>query len=154
LRDAVGQRRAFDQLHDESAGAVGLFEAVDLRDVGMIQYSERLRLALEARQPLGIAREGVRQNLDGNLAPKVGVERAVDLAHSALAEFGGDFVRADMTACGERQARTGVIIRKRVMRLLLQNGAATSWLRATNWEKRSAIGRDQCDRPGLPSKHE
>ena len=41
LRDAVGERRAFDQLHHESADAVRPFEAIDLRDVGMIQRGER-----------------------------------------------------------------------------------------------------------------
>ncbi len=70
----------------------------------MIERCQRPRFTLEARQPLGIVHEVVRQNLDGDLAPKVGIERAVDFAHSALAEFGGDLVRADTTACGERQA--------------------------------------------------
>ena len=59
LRDAVGERRAFDQLHHEGADAVRLFEAIDLRDVGMVQRGERLRLALKARQPLGVVSKGV-----------------------------------------------------------------------------------------------
>ena len=44
---------------------VGLLDdAVDLRDVWMIERGERLRLALEARQAVGIGREQLRQDLD------------------------------------------------------------------------------------------
>ena len=46
---------ALDQFHHERVHAARLFEAVDLRDVRMVQRGERLRLALEPRQPLGIA---------------------------------------------------------------------------------------------------
>jgi hypothetical protein len=49
LRDAVGQRRAFDEFHDECEDAVGFFEAVDDRDVGMIQRREGFGFAFEAR---------------------------------------------------------------------------------------------------------
>ena len=75
LRDAVGQRRALDQLHHEGADAVRPFEAIDLRDVGMVQRGERLRLTLESRQPVGLMGKAVGQNLDGDLASKVGIER-------------------------------------------------------------------------------
>ena len=37
LRDPIGERRAFDQLHDQRVRAVGILEAMDLRDVGMIE---------------------------------------------------------------------------------------------------------------------
>ena len=60
LRDAVGQRRPLDELHHERARAAALFEAVDLRDVRVIERGEELRFALEAREPIGIAREAIR----------------------------------------------------------------------------------------------
>ena len=37
LRDTVRERRSLDQLHHERADTVALFEAVDLRDVRMVQ---------------------------------------------------------------------------------------------------------------------
>ena len=36
-RDALRQILALDEFHDEGADAAGFFEAVDVRDVGMIQ---------------------------------------------------------------------------------------------------------------------
>jgi hypothetical protein len=41
--------------------ATGSFEAVDLRDVGMVQRCEGLRLALEAGEAFRILREGLGQ---------------------------------------------------------------------------------------------
>ena len=48
---------ALDQLHHQRADAVGFLEAVDVRDVRMVERGERLRFALEPRQPLGIVRK-------------------------------------------------------------------------------------------------
>ena len=57
LRDAIGERRPLDQLHHErDARRRDLFEAVDLRDVRMVQRGEDFGFALEPRQPIGIAR--------------------------------------------------------------------------------------------------
>ena len=44
----------------------------------------------------GILGEALRQNLDGNLATKFGIGRAINLAHAAFAEFGGDPVMRDL----------------------------------------------------------
>jgi hypothetical protein len=105
LLDAVGQRRAFNQLHHEGAAAVRPFEAINLRDVGMVQRGERLRLTLESRQPVGLMGKAVRQSLDGDLASKVGIERAIDLTHPTLADLGDDFVRPDASARHEGHGR-------------------------------------------------
>ena len=53
----------------------------------MIERGEHLRFALEPREPSGIARERLRQDLDRDLAIELGVARAVDLAHAAGAEL-------------------------------------------------------------------
>jgi hypothetical protein len=37
FRDAVSERRAFDQFHHQCRRAVALLQPVDLRDVGMVQ---------------------------------------------------------------------------------------------------------------------
>src|SRR5688572_26515363 len=47
-----------------------LFEAVDDRDVGIIHEWERLGFAVEARQPLRIQCEGVRQHFDRHVPPR------------------------------------------------------------------------------------
>jgi hypothetical protein len=49
--------------------------------------------------------KGVRQNLDGYLASKIGIERAIDFPGSALTDLGGDLVRTepDCQASGPRQ---------------------------------------------------
>ena len=54
--DPVRQRRPLDELHGERAEvALAFLEAEDLRDVGMVERRERLRFALETREPIGIA---------------------------------------------------------------------------------------------------
>ena len=65
------------------------------RDVRMIQRRERLRFALEPREPLGIGGERLGQDLDRDVATELRVARAIDLAHAAGPEGGEDLVRAD-----------------------------------------------------------
>ena len=55
--------------------AVDTLQAVNRRDVGMIERGQHARLAFEPREPLRVCRERGRQNLDGNLAASV-VSRA------------------------------------------------------------------------------
>ena len=65
---------------------------------GMIQRGERLRFALEAREPVGIACEGVGQDLDRDIAIQLRIARAIHLAHAARADLGGD-VRTGRDGC-------------------------------------------------------
>ena len=90
-RDALGQRGAFHQLHHQGA----LFHAVNGRDIGMVQRRQHLRFARETRHAVGIGGEGVGQNFDGDFAVELGIGGAIDRAHAALAEFGGDAVMRD-----------------------------------------------------------
>ena len=53
-RDALREILALDQLHHERADAGRLFDAVQLRDVRMIERGERLRLALEPHEAIGV----------------------------------------------------------------------------------------------------
>ena len=95
--------------------AVRLFEAVNLRDVGMVQRRERLRFALEACQPVGVAGKGVGQDLDARPGdPSLVSRRAIDLAHAALADLGGDFVRAEPSASCQGHVKR--------LQLYLENG--------------------------------
>ena len=80
-----------------------VLDAVDRGDVRMIQRREQARLALEAREPLGIGGERRRQDLDRDVAAEPGVARAVDLAHAARAERCHHLVDAEPRTGGERQ---------------------------------------------------
>jgi hypothetical protein len=97
-RNALRQIVPFDQFHHERGAAAALFEAVDARDVGMVQGPQRARLAPEARQSLRIARELGRQCLDGNIAAKPLVVRPIHLAHPASAQQGEDAIRPVLVA--------------------------------------------------------
>ena len=85
-RELVRERLALDELENQEADAVRFFDAVDRADVGVIQRGEHPRLALEAREPIRIARERARQDLDRDVASELRVVRPVDLAHAAGAE--------------------------------------------------------------------
>lgn len=50
-------------------------QTMDGGDPGMVQGGEKLRLALEAGEPLRIGGEAIRQDLDGHLTLEGGVER-------------------------------------------------------------------------------
>jgi hypothetical protein len=53
--DALRQVLALDQLHHERV----VFDAVDCRDVRMIERRQHLRFAREAREAIGVEREGL-----------------------------------------------------------------------------------------------
>ena len=93
--EAFGERRAVDELHDEGFDAAALLEPEDRGDVGVMELRQKLRLALESRQALLVLGELGWQDLDRHLAIEPGVGRAIDLAHAALAELGGDLVGAE-----------------------------------------------------------
>ena len=71
----------------------------------MIQRRQRLGFALEARQPLGIVREGVGQDLDRDLPTQVGVGGAIHLAHAAHADLGSDLIRAEAGASSQSHGK-------------------------------------------------
>ena len=86
LRDAIGERRPVDELHHERTHAARLLEAVNVRDVRVVQRREQLRFAAETREALGIVRDRWQQDLDGDVAIQLRVVGPIDLAHAADAE--------------------------------------------------------------------
>jgi hypothetical protein len=68
----------------------------------MVQRGQRLRLSLEAHQAIGIGREQLGQDLDGDIAVEVRIARAIDLAHAARAEGGDEFMGAKTGAAAQR----------------------------------------------------
>jgi hypothetical protein len=65
----------------------GAGQPIDLRDVRVIEAGKHLRLAVEAREALRVAREGGRQNLERHVASQLRVARAIDLAHPRRRAF-------------------------------------------------------------------
>ena len=78
------------------------FEAVDRGDIRMVERREHLRLAFEAREPVGIAREELGQDLQRDVTIELRVTRTIDLAHAACAECRDDLVGAEARASGQR----------------------------------------------------
>jgi hypothetical protein len=81
------------------------FEAVDVRDVGMVQRGENFGLTLEPCKPIGIGRHCRWQHLDRDLPLQVCVGGAIDLAHPSGPDGSGDFVRAKTGAGSQRSGR-------------------------------------------------
>src|SRR5215212_7390342 len=76
---------------------------MDMGNVRMVQRGERLRFPREAREPAGIAREGVGQYFDSDVTIEPGVTRPVHLAHSAFADLGDNLVNAETATWAEGQ---------------------------------------------------
>ena len=102
VRDPLREILTLDEFHDEGADAAGFFEAVDVRDVRMIQRREGLGFAGEPRQAIRIIRERVGQDLQRDVAIELRVARPIHLAHAARAERGVD-PHADAGAGGKGQ---------------------------------------------------
>ena len=68
----------------------------------MIQRRQHLRFTPESGQPVGIARERIRQHLERDVAIELRVAGAVDLAHAAGANGSDDLVRPKTRAWTQR----------------------------------------------------
>jgi hypothetical protein len=71
-------RLALDQLHLQGA----VLNAVQMRDMGMIQRGQHLGFAPEASHALRVAGECVGQDLQRHIALELGVTGAIDLVHA------------------------------------------------------------------------
>ena len=60
------------------------------------------RFALEASQPVGVVGKGVWQHLDRHVPVKARVGGSIHFAHAACADLGGDGIRAEDGAGGQR----------------------------------------------------
>ncbi len=67
----------------------------------MIQCGKDLRLAPEAREPLGIAGQRLRQDFQRDVAIELGVMGAIHLAHAPGPDGGDDLVRTDAVSGGD-----------------------------------------------------
>src|SRR6516225_9430358 len=94
MSDAISERWPVDKLHHERTDAVRLLETVDLGNVRLIHGSQRLRLALEPRNPLGIGRERLRQDLDRDVPIELPIAGAIHFPHPTAADKRDDLIAA------------------------------------------------------------
>jgi hypothetical protein len=95
LREPLREIVAIHELHRQRGQTSAVLEPVNCRDVRMVQRREHLRFALETRNPFGIAGEDLRQDLDRDVAAKLGIARTIHLAHAAGADGRQDLIRTD-----------------------------------------------------------
>jgi hypothetical protein len=76
--------------------------AEDAGDAGVIQRGERLGLAPEAGEPIGIGGECLRQDLEGDVAVEARVAGFIDLAHAPFAKLGDHFEGPEACSWRER----------------------------------------------------
>ena len=107
-RDQGRQVIAAHQLHDEIGRACRRARVVDVRDVGMIERGQRLGLALEPGEPVGISGKGLRQDLQRHIAIQLRVVGAIDLAHATRAEPLHNLVGIETGASRNRHARHSI----------------------------------------------
>jgi hypothetical protein len=92
--DAIGERLALDELHDESQRTARVLDAVDMGDMRMIERGEQLRLAFEARDAFAIGRHRRGKDLDRDVTLQPRVARAVHLTHASGTKCTEDLVGA------------------------------------------------------------
>lgn len=93
--DALGERFALDELHDQGSSGVEFLYAVNLGNMRMIQRSKRLRLTGESRNPIDVRRKCLGKDLEGDVPVETSVARPIDLAHPTGAERRRDLKDAD-----------------------------------------------------------
>ena len=93
----------FDQFQDQRTRPLGFLDAVDGRDVRVVQRSQDFGFTLKTGEAVRISCDRFRQHLDGNLPLQVRVEGLIHLTHAALADLGGLFGRAETSAGLQRR---------------------------------------------------
>ncbi len=94
-RQPLREILALDQFEHQGPGRADLLEAVDLRDVRVVQRGEGPGFTLEAGEPVRIADKGAREDLERHVAPEPSVAGAIHLAHAPGAQGSEDFVVAE-----------------------------------------------------------
>jgi len=107
LRDAIREGGTVHKFQDQRPYTVGLFEAVNVRDMRMIEGGECLCFAFEPRQSLEIPRERLGQDLQRDVTIQPRVARTIHLAHATGSERRQDRVRPERLARRERH-RSGL----------------------------------------------
>ena len=94
----VAQRLAFEQFTDEIGRAFMNPSVEHSQHIRMIQRRQRLRLLLEAPQPIRVRREVLGQHLHRDVAIEPRVPRAKHFTHPTRADAGGDSILVERGA--------------------------------------------------------
>jgi hypothetical protein len=86
IRNHLAERRPLDELHRHEGNIIVFLDGEDSDDVRVVQRSDGLGFPSEARQSIGVSREGSGKNLQRHITIQFRVARAVDLAHATSAE--------------------------------------------------------------------
>ena len=81
-----------DKFHDQRERTRCFLDAVNLRDVLVVQCRKQLRFALESPEPFEICREHGRKNLDRDVPVQPRVAGTIGLAHATNTELAHDLV--------------------------------------------------------------
>ena len=92
LLEPIGERLAFDVLHDEEVDATLAADVVERADVRMVQTGNRTGFPLEALAGVWVAGHIRRQDFDRNGAVEASVSRLVDLSHPTCTNGREDLV--------------------------------------------------------------
>lgn len=101
------ERLALEQLHDEEALVVVATDIKQRADVRMTEAGNRLGLAVETRFGLRVADAAGGQDLDGDVPIEARVLRAIDLAHTAHADRGDNFIGTEAGAGRQTHGSAG-----------------------------------------------
>ena len=142
--DAV-EGLALDELHGEEVDAVRLLDGVDGDDPGVVEGGQRLGLAPEALEPLRARGHLGGQHLERHVATELRVGGAVDLAHPAGADGGGDAVVGEGRA-DQGRAPLGLGAWTNV----LESGDVGCWVDSTAARRPAARRRRPDARPSRP----
>ena len=110
--EAGGESLAFDEFHDQVVVAILLADIMQGADVGMVEAGNGAGFAHETFAIFGFPGKMIGEDFDGDGAVKAGVAGAVDFAHAAGAEGGGDLVGTEFGSGGQRHRLGGIIQRE------------------------------------------
>ncbi len=80
--EPLGERRSFNEFEDERQDPIRLFEAVNRRNVGVVERGEYPRFALKSGSKLRIQREVRHQQLERDRPTQARVGGAIHLPHA------------------------------------------------------------------------
>ncbi len=96
--DPLRQVLSIDELHRYRVHRSRVLDAVNCRDIRMVERGQRSGFAREPRQPVIVARHRLGQDLQRDVSLQPRVAGTVHLAHSTRAEPIDDLVRTNVLA--------------------------------------------------------
>ena len=84
----------FDELRHQSPRAAGLFQAMNRRNIRMVQRSEDLGFPAEPRHAIRVVRKKLGDHFQRDISIELGVGGTVDLTHATLANLFPDLSSA------------------------------------------------------------